>query len=256
MSLFVDTSVWFAAVSKRDRGNAQAKAVLESDPDLVTTDHILIESWLLLNSRFGRGIAELFWEQVRGGSVQLEMVTSGDLEAAWAIGPAFPDQDFSFVDRTSFAVMERLGIGRAASFDHHFAVYRYGRGRTKAFEIVRAGHSSVFATLCEAVLARKQVALRYGGKLRLVCPHIVGHTAGAERALVFQLDGDAQSQLPPGGEWRCLVLSDVTDVELRDGPWHTKGYHRTTQRCVDKVFVDVDERVPNQPGRRLRGLLE
>ena len=60
-----------------------------------------------------------------------------DLEAAWVIGERFPDQNFSIVDRASFAVMERMGIVAAASFDADFAVYRYGRGRSKAFAIVR-----------------------------------------------------------------------------------------------------------------------
>jgi predicted nucleic acid-binding protein len=64
-------------------------------------------------------------------------VTFADLETAWAIGETFPDQDFSIVDRTSFAVMERLGITRAASFDDHFAIYRYGRNRDRAFEVLR-----------------------------------------------------------------------------------------------------------------------
>jgi len=41
------------------------------------------------------------------------------------------------VDRTSFAVMERLGVHRAASFDDDFAVYRFGPRRSKAFEVVR-----------------------------------------------------------------------------------------------------------------------
>jgi uncharacterized Ntn-hydrolase superfamily protein len=41
------------------------------------------------------------------------------------------------VDRTSFAVMERLGVHRAASFDDAFAVYRFGPRRSKAFEVVR-----------------------------------------------------------------------------------------------------------------------
>jgi predicted nucleic acid-binding protein len=59
------------------------------------------------------------------------------MNAAWAIGESFPDQKFSIVDRTSFAVMERLGITRAASFDDDFAIYRYGRSRERAFEIVR-----------------------------------------------------------------------------------------------------------------------
>jgi uncharacterized protein len=49
----------------------------------------------------------------------------------------FADQNFSIVDRTSFAVMERLGLTRAISFDDDFAVYRYGRNRDRAFEVLR-----------------------------------------------------------------------------------------------------------------------
>ena len=60
-----------------------------------------------------------------------------DLHTAWAVGQAFPDQDFSLVDRTSFSVMERLGVHRAASFDNDFAVYRFGPRRSRAFHVVR-----------------------------------------------------------------------------------------------------------------------
>ncbi len=38
---------------------------------------------------------------------------------------------------TSFAVMERLGLRRATSFDAGFSVYRFGLRRSKAFEVVR-----------------------------------------------------------------------------------------------------------------------
>ncbi len=58
------------------------------------------------------------------------------IESAWSIGERFPDQDFSLVDRTSFAPMERLGITRVISFDSDFAVYRCGRTRTNAFEVL------------------------------------------------------------------------------------------------------------------------
>jgi predicted nucleic acid-binding protein len=44
------------------------------------------------------------------------------MNAAWALGEAFAYQEFSIVDRTSFAVMERLGIARAAIFDKGFAI--------------------------------------------------------------------------------------------------------------------------------------
>jgi len=67
----------------------------------------------------------------------MEPVGAADLEAAWQIGASYRDQDFSIVDRTSFAVMRRLGIERAASFDDHFAVFRFGPNRRRAFTIVR-----------------------------------------------------------------------------------------------------------------------
>jgi predicted nucleic acid-binding protein len=102
----------------------------------VTTDHVLVETWLLLSSRYHRQAAERFWERIRSDGVRVDMVIAADLEAAWAIGESFADQDFSIVDRTSFVVMERLGITRVASFDDDFAVYRYGRSRARAFEIV------------------------------------------------------------------------------------------------------------------------
>ena len=103
----------------------------------MTTDHVLVETWLLLNSRYHRAGAEQFWKGIRRGTARIENTTAADLERAWDIGEIFPDQTFSIVDRTSFAVMERLGITRAASFDDDFAIYRYGRARDKAFEVVR-----------------------------------------------------------------------------------------------------------------------
>jgi predicted nucleic acid-binding protein len=137
LSVFVDTSVWFGAANIRDRHNSRARTILANLAAPILTDHVLIETWTLLNVRIHRQAAEKFWIGVRQGNAQLERVLAADLDAAWAIGEAFPDQDFSIVDRTSFAVMERLGLARAASFDDHFAVYRFGRNRDRAFEILR-----------------------------------------------------------------------------------------------------------------------
>lgn len=137
MSLFVDTSVWYAAADSGDVSNARAQEVLSSGETLVTTDHILVESWTLLRVRIHRNAAEAFWGGLRGGVAVVEPVGAADLQAAWTIGQDFPDQDFSLVDRTSFAVMERLGLRRAASFDDDFAVYRFGPRRSRAFEVVR-----------------------------------------------------------------------------------------------------------------------
>lgn len=137
MSVFVDSSAWFALVVARDRHNSRAKAIIQGEAEHITTDHVVIETWLLLNARYHRQAADLFWERIRTRRVQIEHVSAADFEAAWSIGKIFPDQNFSIVDRTSFAVMERLGLTRAMSFDDDFAVYRYGRNRDRAFEILR-----------------------------------------------------------------------------------------------------------------------
>ena len=137
MSLFVDTSIWYAAADRSDRDNGRAKAILKPDEPLVTTDHILVEAWMLLSRRLGRRVAERFWEGLRRGAVSIECVSPADLESAWQIEQAWRDQDFSLVDCTSFAVMRRLGIERAASLDDHFAVFRYGPQRRYAFTVLR-----------------------------------------------------------------------------------------------------------------------
>jgi predicted nucleic acid-binding protein len=40
MSLFVDTSIWFAAADSSERNNARAKVIHKAGETLVTTDHV------------------------------------------------------------------------------------------------------------------------------------------------------------------------------------------------------------------------
>ena len=108
MSLFVDTSIWYAAADSSDAGNARAKAILAEGEPLVTSDHVLVETWTLLRHRIRRHTADRFWEGLRNGVAAVESVGVADMEAAWQIGVSYRDQDFSIVDRTSFAVMCRL----------------------------------------------------------------------------------------------------------------------------------------------------
>jgi predicted nucleic acid-binding protein len=137
MSLFVDTSAWYAAADSADAGNVRAKAILKSGEPLVTTDHVLVETWVLLQHRIRNSAAERFWEGMRNGVATIEPVGMADLEAAWQIGLSHGAQDFSIVARTSFAVMRRLGIERVASLDDVFAVFRFGAKHRQAFTIVR-----------------------------------------------------------------------------------------------------------------------
>ena len=137
MSLFVDTSIWYAAADSSDRSNARSKVILKSGETLVTSDHVLVETWTLLHHKLDRKAADRFWEGLRTGIAVIEAVTLADIEVAWEIGVSWRDQDFSIVDRTSFAVMRRLGIDRAASLDADFAVFRFGPKRRQSFHILR-----------------------------------------------------------------------------------------------------------------------
>jgi len=136
VTLFVDTSAFYAAADSGDRAHERAREVLGGGEALVTSDHVLVETWILLRHRLGREAAERWWSAVREGAAQVESVGPADLEVAWGIGQAFADQDFSIVDRTSFAVMQRLGVHRAATLDRDFAVFRYGPRRDRAFEVL------------------------------------------------------------------------------------------------------------------------
>jgi predicted nucleic acid-binding protein len=137
VTIFVDSSVWFAAVFEKDAHHEDAKRMLAGDRSLITTDHVLIETWLLLRSRFNRTVAETFCGRVMEGWCRIESAAFEDLTAAEVVRRAFPDQRFSLIDRTSFVVMGGLGINRVASFDNDFVIYRYGANRERAFEVLR-----------------------------------------------------------------------------------------------------------------------
>ncbi|MTD93501.1 hypothetical protein GIW81_04025 [Hyphomicrobium sp. xq] len=107
--------------------------------------------------------------------------------------------------------------------------------------------SATYTLIRKAILAERQVTCHYNGHYRELCPHILGHTNGEEKLLAFQFGGESSKPLPRGGEWRCLLVAGMRDVETRGGPWHAGSSHRTTQRCVADIDLDINIHV-----RRLR----
>ena len=136
MSILVDTGAWYAVADSSDRHHETARrfyAEHAGHTPLETTDLILAETWTLLSSHLGRQAALTFWETLRETRTPILTAEQTDLEAAWRITQAYPDQSFSLVDCVTFAIMERFGIAEAFSFDSHFLVYRYGPNRQRAF---------------------------------------------------------------------------------------------------------------------------
>jgi predicted nucleic acid-binding protein len=132
VALFVDTSALYALVDESDAAHDRVREIYEPRAaDLVSTDYVLVESWLLVRARFGVAIARRFWNGMRNGPISLVGITADDLERAWVIDSgSWRDQGFGLVDATSFAVIERLGVSEALSLDRHFRTVRIGRRGT------------------------------------------------------------------------------------------------------------------------------
>ena len=125
--------------------------------------------------------------------------------------------------------------------NHRSDVKPGGIARVEVSERWRSTLSSATYRLFRtAILARKQIVCDYDGYRREVCPHVLGHKAGAEMALTFQFGGESKSGLPSDGEWRCFALADVRNASLREGEWRTGKQHGQPQSCVDVVDLDVN----------------
>jgi Arc/MetJ-type ribon-helix-helix transcriptional regulator len=111
--------------------------------------------------------------------------------------------------------------------------------------------SATYRLFAEAMAERKQIVCTYQGFARELCPVILGHSRGQEKALTFQFGGSGKSGLPPGGEWRCLWLMSVRNARPRAGRWHSGDRHTAPQGCVEIVDLDVNPRSPYHPRRRL-----
>ena len=105
--------------------------------------------------------------------------------------------------------------------------------------------SQNYKLFAQAMDQRKQIVCVYGGLRRELCPIILGHKrSGKEAALTFQFAGESSGKLPPGGQWRCLLLSGASEVQLRVGRWYSGSSHRQPQSCVEIVDLDVNPASP------------
>jgi len=132
--IFVDTSAFLASVNRRDIHHFKAidfkDTCLKTGQTLITSDYVLDESYTIIRHRAGHTIAVQFGDALRESQlIQIEYVTPEIIKGAWKLFKAFADHDFSFTDCTSFALMERLHINTAFTFDTHFK--EYGRFNVK-----------------------------------------------------------------------------------------------------------------------------
>jgi hypothetical protein len=131
----------------------------------------------------------------------------------------------------------------------------YERSKKRAAQIDEPVPSETYRLFERAMIERKQIICVYKGGRREVCPIILGHSQGEEKALTYQFGGESRSGLPWGGNWRCMFLSHVSEVQFREGQWYSGDSHAQASRCVEVVDLDVNPNSPYKPKRRLPNVI-
>jgi predicted nucleic acid-binding protein len=122
----MDTSATFAFVDARDVHHEPIRAAFRDlhagRHEVFLTNFVLAESHALIGSRRS-------WEAARkwlvGHGRPVVRVLAEDEAAALDIIVSHQDKSYSYVDATSFAVMDRLGVKTALTLDRHFRQYGF-----------------------------------------------------------------------------------------------------------------------------------
>ena len=110
--------------------------------------------------------------------------------------------------------------------------------------------SEIYELLRLAAARRQPVTAIYDGLRRLLCPHVLGRKSGRLHVFCYQFGGSSNSGLPmvPDGvgDWRCLAVEKLSQVELRAGAWHTEP-RSPRQTCIDEIDFDADAQPEEDP---------
>jgi predicted nucleic acid-binding protein len=120
-TIFVDTGAWYALANEKDINHLPARQFLTGNKRLVTSNFVIGETITLTRIRAGYRQALSVGEQLWTGQMaSIVWVTRDDEQVAWELFKRYDDKTFSFTDCTSFAVMTRLGLTHAFTFDADF----------------------------------------------------------------------------------------------------------------------------------------
>jgi hypothetical protein len=70
------------------------------------------------------------------------------------------------------------------------------------------------------------------------------NSKGDLRVLCYQYGGESESGLGRPGSpanWRCIVLSELSEVGVLDEPWRTALNHSRPASCIVEVDIDADD---------------
>ena len=123
MSVFIDTSAFFAVLDSDDRNHARADSVwnelLKSDNALFTNNYVLVETYTLLQHRFGLDAVGAFSSDI---IPVLKIIWVTELMHRVAVHSllAAYQRRLSLVDCACFETIRDLGLDSVFCFDRHF----------------------------------------------------------------------------------------------------------------------------------------
>jgi len=127
-TIFADTSGLFALAVRRDQRHEAAqelqRAFIAAQTQLLTTNFVLAELHALMLTRVGATEANELLAAIDQSRTLIIRADETDETYARDIIRRYGDHGYSLTDTISFAVMDRLGLRRAFTFDDHFT--RYG----------------------------------------------------------------------------------------------------------------------------------
>jgi predicted nucleic acid-binding protein len=124
--VFIDTGAFVALRNRAEQEHELARATLaalvKERALLFTSNYVFAETYTALLVRLGRHEAIQWGKRFLAGKTIELIRVEHELELeAWAILESHADKDWSYVDATSFALIERERLTAAFAFDHHFA---------------------------------------------------------------------------------------------------------------------------------------
>jgi predicted nucleic acid-binding protein len=130
MNAFVDTSYYIARVMPRDQWHAKAVRAVRPGIGFITSALIVNETISLLQARGLFSAAIAFLQEARANKDVLIIYPDAALQTeAWDLFARWGGAGANAIDCVSFAIMRKLSIKKAFTFDEHF--------HTAGFDILR-----------------------------------------------------------------------------------------------------------------------
>lgn len=123
MSVFVDTSAFIGMADSENAQHGDAVRVwdglLTANEPLVATNYILLETFSLVQSRWGIKAVQDFQDSICP-LLSIQWIDEPMHRSGVAAVLAAGRRQLSLVDCVSFEVMRRIGLNRVFCFDPHF----------------------------------------------------------------------------------------------------------------------------------------